>query len=322
VENNIGTQGGGLLVQNRSVGVIKNLVIRGNEATFRGGGIMCFGRSEGLTFESCEVYENHSQTGGGGAFLISTNGHTPWNNITFNDMKIYGNTAAENGAGICVCQQVKFTANNCSVYDNEAGTEGGGIYTKAGSDSTVRNVKLTGNVSQGTGAGLYVGDNILIEGLVATGNTAREGAAVYFPQNMYDGESFTLGYYTLGGDILVTDNAGGDMFIDQGTAITTTAEGFGKNTEFHVQLASGILTNTILGSYDYEGGNLDYMVTYGTRSVTEPEYEAPVAGETQADTGDAGTADTWLYAVIGLFVAAIAAVAVILIKKKKTGTKA
>ena len=138
---------------------------------------------------------------------------------------------------------------------------------------------------------------------------------------MYDGESFTLGYYVIGGDILVTDNAGGDMFIDEGTAITTTAEGLGKNTRFHVQLATGILTNTILGAYDYEGGNLDYMVTYGTRSVTEPEYEAPIPGteteQTRQEAPAEKNTDTWLYVAIGAVVLVVIAAVILVITKKK-----
>ena len=322
VENNTGTQGGGIMIQNRSTGAVKNLTVRGNEATMRGGGIMCYGRSAGLTFENCDVYENKTATYGGGIFLISTNGHTPWLNITLNDMKVHNNTAAEMGAGLCAYHQSKVTVNGGEYDNNTAGTEGGGIYTKAGSDVTINNVKVTGNKAALTGSGLYVGDNILINGLIATGNTAGEGAAVYFPQNMYDGESFTLGYYVIGGDILVTDNAGGDMFIDEGTAITTTAEGLGKNTRFHVQLATGILTNTILGAYDYEGGNLDYMVTYGTRSVTEPEYEAPIPGteteQTRQEAPAEKNTDTWLYVTIGaVALVVIAAVILVITKKKK-----
>lgn len=320
VENNIGTQGGGIMIQNRSTGSVKNLILRGNEATMRGGGIMCYGRSEGLHFADCEVYGNKSATNGGGIFLMSTNGHTPWQKVTLDQMHVHDNTSAEMGAGLCAFQQVKLTVNGGEYCNNTAGTEGGGIYTKAGSDVTLNNVKLTGNQSAMTGSALYVGDNILVNGLIATGNAAAEGAAVYFPQNMYDGESFTLGYYIIGGDILVTDNEGGDMFIDQGTAITTTAEGLGKNTRFHVQLSGGILTNTILGAYDYEGGDLDYTVTYGTRSVTEPEYEAPLT-EAAADESKPGSSDVWLY--VGIGAAALVAIGgILLLMKKKKVTKA
>lgn len=316
IENNVATQGGGILIQNRSVGSVKELTVRGNEATMRGGGIMCYGRSEGLVFENCRVYENKTATYGGGIYLISTNGHTPWCNVTLKDMQVYDNYAPEMGAGLCAYQQVKLTVQGGEYYNNEAGTEGAGIYTRAGSDVTLYNVKLTGNHAGLTGSALYVGDNILISGLIATGNKADAGHAVYFPKNMYDGESFTLGYYILEGDILVTDNEGGDVFIDEGTAITITAAGLGKNTRFHVELARGILTNTILGTYDYEGGDLLYTVTYGDRSVTEPEYEAPLTEEA-AEEAKPGSGDLWLYAAIGAVVLVAIGAAMLALKKKK-----
>ena len=322
VENNVGTQGGGVMIQNRAVGSVKNLVVRGNEATMRGGGIMCYGRSDGLVFENCDVYGNKSASYGGGIFLISTNGHTPWCRVTLNDMQVHDNVSTEMGAGLCAYQQAKLTVNGGQFYNNMAGTEGGGIYTRAGSEVTLNNVRITGNCAMQTGSALYVGDNITINGLVATGNETQEGAAVYFPKNAFDGESFTLGYYVIGGDWLVSDNVGttDDVFIDEGTAVTTTLEGFGKNTQFQVQLAGGILTNTILGAYDYAGGDLHYTVTYGDRSLTDPEYEAPIPGtETQKQEEQQKNNDLWLYAAIGAVAVAAAAGAVLLLKKKKTG---
>ena len=87
-----------------------------------------------------------------------------------------------------------------------------------------------------------------------------------------------------------------------------------------MQLSGGILTNTILGAYDYEGGDLDYTVTYGTRSVTEPEYEAPLT-EAAADEMKPGSSDVWLY--VGIGAAALAAIGgILLLMKKKKGTKA
>ena len=96
--------------------------------------------------------------------------------------------------------------------------------------------------------------------------------------------------------------------------------GFGKNTEIHVQLAKGVLTNTILAAYDYEGGNLKYILTYGDRSLREPEYEAPVGPEeeTPAPTAPGSSQNTWLYVGIGLVAVIAAAVVLLLLKKKKS----
>jgi len=109
--------------------------------------------------------------------------------------------------------------------------------------------------------------------------------------------------------------------MDEGTAAGVTAEGFGKNTKIQVQLHSGVLTNTILGQYNYEGGDLVYTITYGDRSLTDPEYVAPAEGidteqTTQTETEDGG--NTLLYVAVGaVALLVLAAVVLILYKKKK-----
>ena len=106
--------------------------------------------------------------------------------------------------------------------------------------------------------------------------------------------------------------------MDEGTAAGVTAEGFGKNTKIAVQLHSGVLTNSILGKYDYEGGDLHYVLTYGDRSLTEPEYVAPAESQ-QEQTAPVETGDVLLYAGIGVVaLAAIAGAVLLLLKKKKS----
>ena len=92
--------------------------------------------------------------------------------------------------------------------------------------------------------------------------------------------------------------------------------GLGENTEFGIQLDAGVLTNRLFGEYNYEGGNQAYTVTYGSRSLTEPEVDTAltIAEETQQGSGNV---DVLLYVGIGVIgLAAIAAVALILLKKK------
>ena len=95
------------------------------------------------------------------------------------------------------------------------------------------------------------------------------------------------------------------------------------------QVRKGILTNRLLGEYNYEGGNLNYTVTYGSRSYDEPEVEVPAQEEqpeetidaTEADTENGSTEDnTGLYIGIGAIAAVIviAAVVLVVVKKKKT----
>jgi len=322
IEENEALQGGGLAVQFAATGTFRDVTIRNNKAAEMGGGLLTYERSAGMTFENCEIYGNTAGTNGGGAAMVSArNAHTPDQHVTFKNMKIHDNTAAENGGGLYQLKQVWFDGENCDFEKNSAGISGGGMYIGTGLNVTVTGFKFTGNTSGQTGSALYVGDNSKIHDLLVTGNTAAEGAAVYFVKNNFDGESVQQGNYILSGDIIVKDNEGttSDLFIDEGTAIASTAEGLGKNTEIHVQLAKGVLTNTILAAYDYEGGDLIYTVTYGDRSLTEPEYEAPVAAETaEAAAGEAGQ-NLWLYAAIGAvgLLAAAAVVLAVLKKKKK-----
>ena len=76
----------------------------------------------------------------------------------------------------------------------------------------------------------------------------------------------------------------------------------------------------MFGSYNYEGGNLVYTITYGDRSMTEPEYDESLAVKTEKPAPQQETErnDTWLYVGIGAVVLVIAAIAIVLLKKKKT----
>ena len=91
-------------------------------------------------------------------------------------------------------------------------------------------------------------------------------------------------------------------------------QGLGENTEFGIQLDAGVLTNRLFGEYNYEGGNQVYTVTYGSRSLREPEVQEPEATETE------GEDNTVLYVAVAGIAAVIilAAVAVVIGKKKKS----
>jgi hypothetical protein len=107
--------------------------------------------------------------------------------------------------------------------------------------------------------------------------------------------------------------------MDEGTAAGVSLQGFGKNTNIKIQLHSGVLTNTILGAYNYEGGDLHYTITYGDRSLVDPEYEGPSNVGTEEQTQQKTNGNIWLYAGVGVFgLAVIAAVVLLILKKKKS----
>ena len=95
-----------------------------------------------------------------------------------------------------------------------------------------------------------------------------------------------------------------------------------------MQLDSGLLTQRVIGVYHYEGENLNYIITSGDRSLTEPEMVETQPEETQPDTeatqGQETQAqdNTMLYLAIAGIAAVILLAAVILVVVKKKAGKA
>ena len=84
------------------------------------------------------------------------------------------------------------------------------------------------------------------------------------------------------GNIIVKDNHGGEMYMAKGTALAVTGEGLGKEAYVVLKLDSGLLSQRVFGVYGYEGGNQEYVLTAGNRSLTdiepadEPQVEKPI----------------------------------------------
>lgn len=246
-----------------------------------------------------------------------------------NGVTIENNYAKQSGGGIHVHKQMIMHIDGCTIQNNYAEVSGGGVYQNTGTYLTVKNTRILANECKETGSGIYAGSDFEIEDSIVTGNKTANGAAVYIPPARYDGHSYANGALKFGGDLQIFDNEGtlDDLYMDEGTAAGVSLQGFGQNTNIKIQLHSGILTNTVLGAYNYEGGNLHYIITYGDRSLTDPEYEAPVVfGEQQTTTVDPaqtrGNVDIWLYIGIGAVILMILAAGVLLLlRKKKAPTK-
>ena len=78
---------------------------------------------------------------------------------------------------------------------------------------------------------------------------------------------------------------------------------------------SGLLTDWVWGTYNYEGGDLKYTITYGDRSVTEPQQKEPPV-ETKGQTATA-TDNVVLYVAVGGFAVLILAAVLVILGKKK-----
>ena len=329
-EKNTANNAGGVLLQNWAKATLNNCIIRENK-TAEGSGLYVYSDVE-ATVNGGRITDNIAHTKldkngktvggiGAGVYLhTATATRTGRSVLQLNDVEISGNTAERDGGGVYVDKQMVCYLKGCTVQNNTAGGMGAGIFQNTGCVLTVKDSKILANQGGDQGSGIYAGSDFTLENTVITGNKTENGAAVYIGPARYDGHSYVNATLKFGGDLQIEGNEGtmDDLYIDQGAAIGVTAEGFGQNTNIKVQMHSGVLTNTILGKYDYEGGDLHYVLTYGDRSLTEPEFVAaaePAALQEQK----AGGGDILLYAGIGVIgLAAIAAVVLLLLKKKKS----
>ena len=329
VYENKADKGGAMYLAHKTTCYLDDVKVYKNTSTGAGGAFyLDVGNS--INFTNVKILDNASASSGGGIYTRA--------NLHLKDCLISGNQADKNGGGIAT--GAAFTYGNLpehtngyvgrgqgmiienTVIDSNTCTgSGGGAYMAKQNWNTIIDSTFTNNVAGELGSALFVGDDLMIKtGMTVTGNTSRtDGYAVYFNENSYDGQSHVLTMHEIGGNVIVKDNQGGDVMLCKDVALATTTEGYGKDTYFNITLSDGLLTDRVLGEYDYQGGDQFYTVTYGSRSYTEPEIDT----SRTADKDTTGNGDIWLYAGLGSFVAVIAAVIIILlVKKKKTATPA
>lgn len=330
LEKNEANLGGGMVVQNWSEANLTDVIIRDNRAP-SGAGMLIYtntdvvmngGEITGNVAEQTVSKSGKKSAGSGAGILMDTATRVKSGQciLSLNGVDISNNIAAVDGGGVYVNIQMKCYMDGCTVQNNQAGDEGAGIYQYTGSELSIKNSKLLANTAGNNGSAIYAGSDFTLESSTITGNKTQNGAAVYVAPARYDGHSYTNGTVKFGGDLQISDNEGtlDDLYMDEGTAAAVTREGFGENTRVCVQLHSGVLTNTILGKYDYEGGDLHYVLTYGDRSLTDLEHDAPAEEEAAPQPQQtAKETDTWLYAIIGVISTAAIVIVVLLILKKK-----
>ncbi len=131
-------QGNCRLFEFNANATIANMTLTGGSADE--GGVACVSTDAPrryLTFNNCQVYNNHA-TGGGGAF--QTNNGT----ITLNNCEVYSNTADHGGAAY-VAWGATLVINDSVLYGNSAGF-GGAIYNLYSKIYTA-NCTIAGNTS-------------------------------------------------------------------------------------------------------------------------------------------------------------------------------
>lgn len=333
IDNVSGKIGGGLCISSKTHCVMDGTIFRNNIGKTEGGAFYVYTASS-ATCNNLTVEGNHAVNTGGGIFSRGR--------LILKDSVVTDNTSDGNGGGIGtyrvgtnrIGKNSYMTLENVDIKDNTADGLGGGIYLSLGHPAEMKNVNVTGNKASAEGGGIWSACHLSMDGLTVTGNqSGGAGYAVYLEDSKYDGQSFVRGVLKMGGDMIVKDNPGGDMYLGDTGTISIPGGYLGENSYIHIQLYSGVLTQQVLGFYDYEGGDLDYIITAGSRSVTEPEAiqtqddeptEEPTTPGDEIKPGEDSKLSGALIAGIGGIVLVIAAAVVliaVLAKKKKHAQK-
>ena len=323
--NTTNERGGGLYIEFETPATFANCTFTGNASGYGGGVFSSY--SAPTIYNRCTFTDNSATISGGGLYVFD--------NANLTDCVLTGNKATKGGAifsgneelmkgsngwGVNGPDQIGLNLNNCQLTDNAATDNGGALYMALSCNGILRNTTITGNTAGKNGSAIWCSEDLDMADLIITGNTCQNnGHAVFLAAAAFDGQSYIRGLMKISGDLLITENEGGDLYLGAETTIGISSNGLGKNAKIGITLDSGLLTQRVFGSYNYEGGNQVYTITYGERSLTDPEYDpnlvaAPDVSDQQNKI--AGT-DVLLYAGVGIFAVAILAVAAWLILKKK-----
>ena len=301
-DNAAATLGGAVYANPVSVVTIKNSTFKNCTAGERGGAITC----RGSMFLIDSVIENCQAQGEGGA--------------------VYTDTNTAGGSGV----MRGLVVEGSQIRNNTAGGVGGAFYISRGCRLELYDSKITGNSSLAEGGAIWAYEDLELHNTEITGNSSGGmGYAVYMNDSNYDGHSYYANHNKLSGNTVIKDNTGGDLWMGPDVVFAIVGYGLGEDAYIRLTMDSGVVTSRVLGAYHYEGGDQEYTLTYGDRSMTDPELlpveqegpaedTQPTTEPTDGNTGDGG--NPMLYVVIGAAVILLAAVAVVmtLVFKKKS----
>ena len=328
-ENYSGKNGGAVYMHNNVKCTYTNVEFTKNVAKNCGGAIFTVQDCNAI-MKGCTFADNRSIDLSGGAVFLRYIG-------TVEDCVFTGNKSGANAGALYVGQSslsvngfgnktrrmAGINISGSTFENNEAPALGGALYIMMSGYTDMKECTFKGNTAGELGTAIWAEEDLSMENVTITGNKGKDGTyAVYLAPSNYDGQSYFKGTMKMSGDMIISDNEGGDLYLAEGVAVGTTAKGYGQKTKIGVTLDSGVLTQRVYGAYNYEGGNCVYTITYGDRSLTDPEIDASLLTVAQDDAGNA--MNIWLYAGVGVFVLAVAAVVVAVVagKKKKTAKEA
>ena len=316
---------------------MKDCKIYDNKSKEDGGGIWMWATAE-LTLDGCQIYGNEAVTGAGGG--IWTRGDA----VTIRNCTISDNTAAGNGGGIFAGMMGSatlgyvdyITMENTVMQNNSSGNQGGALYLSAGSKAKLYDTQLLNNKAAAEAGALWAKEDLTMHAVTVTGNTSGgEGYAVYLADSDFDGHSYFAGNMQMSGQMKIVDNHGGDLYLGKKVPVIFAGEGLTEGAKIHLKMHSGLLTQWVWGSYNYEGSDGDYIITCGDRSVKEPMHadaeevtepsEIPTGEPTETPTGEQELPKGTGVLIVGIVAVAaaiaVAAVIIILSAKKKQAAK-
>lgn len=214
IEDNKGTQGGGVHIENSQNVTIDHCTIQGNTGT-RGGGIY----TEHSTVEVKDsTFEKNTATDDGGAIAATQN-----SSLTVRNSKVLENKAADTAGGILAEKSTLEVTD--SIIDGNRASVGGGLYisdidapgeTKEDKpEHTITRTEITNNTAdgQGIGGGIYLGaQKLTITDSKLTGNNTiskngqTQGGAIV----AYSPGDFTLDNTLIQGN---TADVGGGIHV-------------------------------------------------------------------------------------------------------------
>ena len=338
---------GGAGIYLNSPGVISGGKIHNNSVTgrdgysgsFSGGGMIIGNKAGTVLITGGEIFENYTIGSGGairnsyGATLRMEGGKIYKNKAVLDSVgtleilggEIYKNDAGRYGGAFSGWPSANTLLQDVKIAENSATINGGAVYIPLGSNCVIRDVVITDHYAGRNGGAIYCEGDLILADVKITGNMAN-CAAVYLNDTTSDRESYVASMVKLEGDIQITDNTGKEfsgLYFAGESVATVSGKGLGKNTKIYANVESGNLTDTLFGSYDYALENGTYLVTYGDRSLTDPEVtaaDAPVeeTEQQEQEQQEASGGKLWLFVGIGAGVVALALILVLISRKKKS----
>ena len=143
-----------------------------------GGAILSNGND--LTLSSVVITGNEANYRGGGVYFNDSEGRNP--SFTIIDSEISDNTAGNDGGGFSFYNAVEVTITNTVVSGNSSDQQGGGAYLYNVGNVSIDSSTFDQNTAVRTGGGLniYEVGDVTITNTVVSGNTAGKGGGAFF----------------------------------------------------------------------------------------------------------------------------------------------